>query len=198
VSGAAPSLYAVVLAAGASTRFGSPKQLVRFEGQLLLHRALAAAAEAAAAVTIVLGAHAAEIAAILPPSRASVLVNRDWQEGIASSLRAAVRALPGACDAVLIMLADQPLVVASSLMQLSNTWRSRPRQIIASRYSDVIGVPAIFPRWCFNDLCGLRGDQGARVLISHYADHVQAIPLPEAAVDIDQPEDLLNLSTSKA
>jgi len=191
---ASPCLHAVVLAAGGSSRFGSPKQLVRFQGQLLLHRVLAAAGEVAAAVTLVLGAHAAEIAAIVPSGRATVLVNREWQEGVASSLRAAVRALPGACDGVLILLADQPLVAAASLGPLAGAWRRSPRQIIASRYSSVVGAPAIFPRWCFNNLCDLRGDQGARALISRYSDHVQSMPHPEAAVDIDQPEDLLNLS----
>jgi CTP:molybdopterin cytidylyltransferase MocA len=185
----------VVLAAGGSSRFGSPKQLVRFEGKLLLHRVLAAAGEVAPAVTVVLGAHAAEIAAILPSGRIGVLVNRDWQEGIGSSLRIAVHALPGACDAVMVLLADQPLVAATSLGRLSSTWRRSSRQIIASRYGDVVGVPAIFPRWCFSDLCALRGDQGARALIARYSDHVQAVPHPEAAVDIDHPEDLLSLSS---
>jgi len=192
-SQASACLHAVVLAAGGSTRFGSPKQLVRFQGKLLLHRVLAAAAEVAAPVTLVLGAQAAEIAAIVPSGRATVLVNRDWEEGIASSLRTAVRALPGACDGVLILLADQPLVAAASLSPLAAAWRRSPRQIVASRYSGVVGVPAIFPRWCFTDLCDLRGDQGARALISRYPNHVQALPHPEAAVDIDQPEDLLKL-----
>ena len=189
------SLHAVMLAAGGSSRFGSPKQLTRYDGQPLLNRALSGAAEVASAVTVVLGAHAAEIAAILPPGRASVLVNREWQEGIASSLRTAVRALPGSCDGVLVLLADQPLVAATSLSRLTSAWRRRPRQIIASRYSGVTGVPAIFPRWCFSELCALRGDQGARALIARHLDHVLAVEHPEAAIDIDHPEDLLNLSS---
>lgn len=194
-TGASLNLHAVVLAAGGSSRFGSPKQLVRFQGKLLLHRVLAAAGEVAPVVTVVLGAHAAEIAAILPSGRISVLVNRDWQEGIGSSLRTAAHALHGACDGVMVLLADQPLVAAASLGRLASAWRRSSRQIIASRYGDVVGVPAIFPRWCFSDLCELRGDQGARALISRYSDHVQAVPHPEAAVDIDHPEDLLSLSS---
>ncbi|HTT05116.1 MAG TPA: nucleotidyltransferase family protein [Steroidobacteraceae bacterium] len=190
------NLHTVVLAAGASRRFGSPKQLVRFQGQTLLQRVLASANEiSASGVTLVLGAHAAEIVAALPPGRATILINREWEEGIASSVRAAVRALPGACDAVLILLGDQPLVCAAGLERLVSAARRSPRQVIASRYSGIIGVPAVFPRWCFNDLCELRGDQGARALITRYSDHVVGLAHPEAAVDIDEPEDLLGLSS---
>src|SRR5580658_5242470 len=114
------SLHAIVLAAGASRRFGSPKQLVRFEGQLLVQRAIAAATELAGpAVSVVLGAHAAEIVSNLPPGGAGILINRGWQEGIASSIRLAVSRLPGACDGALIMLADQPLVAGSGLTRLA-------------------------------------------------------------------------------
>ncbi|HTW74823.1 MAG TPA: nucleotidyltransferase family protein [Steroidobacteraceae bacterium] len=189
------SLNCVVLAAGASTRFGSPKQLARFQGQTLLQRVLATAHEVTATtITVVVGAHAADVVEVLPPGRATVLVNREWREGIASSLRAAVRALPGACDGVLIVLADQPLVAAAQLNRLVSVWRRQPKRIVASQYEGTTGVPAIFPRWCFSELCALRGDQGARALILRHADHVTRLALPEAAVDIDQPEDLLNLT----
>ena len=190
------TLHTIVLAAGASSRFGSPKQLIRFEGQPLLQRVLAGATElTGTAVSVVLGAYAAEIASTLPPCSASVIINRDWQEGIASSIRAAVRRLPGACDGVLLLLADQPLVGSHSLNRLAAAWRRQPRCIIASRYGAVTGVPAIFPRWCFPDLAALHGDQGARILLRRYADHVVRLANPEAEVDIDYPEDLLELGS---
>jgi len=189
-------LHAIVLAAGASRRFGSPKQLVCYERQPLIQRVIAGATElAGSAVSVVLGAYATEIAATLPPGSASIIINRDWQEGIASSIRAAVARLPGACDGALFLLADQPLVGSHSLNRLAAAWRRQPRSIIASRYGAVTGVPAIFPRWCFSDLAGLRGDQGARILLRRYADHVVRLANPEAEVDIDYPEDLLNLHT---
>jgi molybdenum cofactor cytidylyltransferase len=189
------TLHALVLAAGASRRFGSPKQLVRFDGQSLLQRAVAHASELlGSAVTVVLGAHAAEIAETLPTGSAGVLINRDWQEGIASSIRIGVQRLPGACDGVMLVLADQPLVGSETLRRLMTAWRRQPRNIIASRYGSVTGVPAIFPRWCFSDLTDLRGDAGARIVIRRYSDHVVRLAHPEAAVDIDYPDDLLNLS----
>ena len=187
-------LHVVVLAAGASRRFGSPKQLVRFEGQPLILRVLSLATElAGSAVSVVLGANAAEIALILPPSAAATVVNRNWEEGLASSIRAAVQRLPGSCDGVLLMLADQPLISSQTLERLAATWRKAPRSIVASVYGNVVGVPAVFPRWSFNDLMALRGDQGARLLINRFADHVVRVDNPEAAVDIDYAEDLLEL-----
>ena len=193
------TLHAVVLAAGASSRFGSPKQLVRLDGHSLLQRAVAHATELlGAAVTVVLGAHAAEIAETMPPGNAGIIINRDWQEGIGSSIRAGVLRLPGACDGVMLLLADQPLVGSETLRRLMTAWRGHTRQIIASRYAGVTGVPAVFPRWCFGDLIALRGDAGARVVIRRYADHVIRLDHPEAAVDIDYPEDLLELSSSGA
>jgi molybdenum cofactor cytidylyltransferase len=187
-------LHVVVLAAGASRRFGSPKQLVRFDGQPLILRALTQATElAASAVSVVLGAHAADITLILPPSAAITVINREWEEGIASSIRAAVQHLPGSCDGVMLMLADQPLVSSPTLERIAATWRKTPRSIVASVYNGVVGVPAIFPRWCFSDLMALRGDQGARLLINRFGDHVVRVDNPEAAVDIDYAEDLLEL-----
>jgi len=192
------ALHTIVLAAGASSRFGSPKQLIRFEGRPLIQRVIAGATELTGpAVSVVLGAYAAEIASTLPPGSASIIINRDWQEGIASSIRAAVARLPGACDGALLLLADQPLVGSHSLNRLAAAWRRQPRSIIASRYGAVTGVPAIFPRWCFADLATLRGDQGARILLRRYADHVVRMANPEAEVDIDYPEDLLALQSDE-
>jgi molybdenum cofactor cytidylyltransferase len=194
-----PSLHVVILAAGGSSRFGSPKQLIRYEGHSLLQRSLHVASEVAGpAVTVVLGAHAADIIATLPTSGLTLIVNRDWAEGIASSIRSGISRLPGACDGALLLLADQPLVQPEGLSRLAAQWRREPRTIVASRYgnaalSGVTGVPAVFPRWCFPDLLALRGDQGARALFHRYAEHVRRIELPEAAVDIDRPEDLLEL-----
>ena len=137
-------LHAIVLAAGASSRFGSPKQLVRVAGRPLLHTAVARAAEVAgAAVIVVLGARAAELAPLLKHSQSSVVVNRDWREGLASSIRTGVARLPASCTAVLLTLVDQAAVTAEDLKRLVNAWRRQPGYIAAARYGTTTGVPAI-------------------------------------------------------
>ena len=191
-------LHAVVLAAGASTRFGSPKQLVRVAGRPLLHSALARAADVAgSAVSVVLGAHAAELTPLLTHSQALIVINRDWREGIASSIRAGVSRLPPSCNAVLLMLADQAAVTAEDLKRLVSAWRRQPDYIVAARYGMTTGVPAIFPRSVFADLAALRGDTGARALLQRNPDRVVRVPMASAAIDIDTPEDLLKIHSKR-
>ncbi|MFL6602323.1 MAG: NTP transferase domain-containing protein [Steroidobacteraceae bacterium] len=187
-------LHAIVLAAGASSRFGSAKQLVRVAGRPLLHAAVARAAEVAGtAVTVVLGARAAELTPLLKHSQSSIIINRDWREGMASSIRAGVARLPPSCTAVLLTLVDQAAVTAEDLKRLVSAWRRQPEYIVAARYGTTTGVPAIFPRSTFPDLQSLRGDTGARALLQRNPDRLVRVPMASAAVDIDTPEDLLKL-----
>ncbi len=195
---AGDGLYAVLLAAGASTRFGSPKQLVRVAGRPLLHAAVTRAAEVTGnALIVVLGAGAAELAPLLRHSPGSVVINHDWREGLASSIRAGVARLPPACTGVLLLLADQAAVTTDDLKRLAGTWRKQPQYIVAALYAGTTGVPAIFPRNMFRELAELRGDTGARALLRRSADRVVRVPMPSAALDIDTPEDLLALQAPK-
>ena len=189
-------LYAVVLAAGASTRFGSPKQLVRVAGRPLLHTAVTRAAEVTGnALIVVLGAGAAELAPLLKHSPGSVVVNHQWREGLSSSIRAGLARLPGSCRAVLLLLADQAAVTADDLRRLAGSWRKQPLCPAAALYAGTVGVPAIFPRSAFRDLAQLHGDEGARALLRRGFDQLVRVPMPSAAIDIDTPEDLLALET---
>jgi molybdenum cofactor cytidylyltransferase len=191
-------LYAIVLAAGASTRFGSAKQLVRVAGRPLLHTAVARAADVVGtAVIVVLGAQAAELAPLLRHAQASVVINREWREGMASSIRAGLARLPSSCAAVLLMLVDQAAVTAEDLQRLASAWRRQPEYIVAARYGTTTGAPAIFPRSTFSDLAALRGDVGARILLQRNPDRIVRVPMAGAAIDIDTPEDLLALGPEK-
>ena len=189
-----PTPHVLVLAAGAARRFGSPKQLARLQGHTLLQRAVAlGTAIAGPAVTVVLGAHAADIAPSLRGHAASVVVNRRWEEGLASSLRTGVAQLPGSCAGVLVLLADQVGVTVFDLRRLVSTWQRQPDSIVAASYGGQAGVPAIFPSHCFPSMLELRGDVGARPLLSRMADRVVRVPMPGAALDVDTPEDLQRL-----
>jgi len=187
-------LHAAILAAGASTRFGSPKQLVRLAGTPVLHQAVANAAFVAGqSITVVLGAGARDIAPALRQSAASVVVNRDWEEGLASSIRVAVQSAPPGTEGLLLLLADQVAVTADDIKRLFVAWRRHPVLIAAALYAGAPGLPAIFPQWAFGDLLQLRGDRDPRLLIRRNVDQLVRIPMQNAAIDLDTPEDLLQL-----
>ena len=191
-----PALHALVLAAGESRRFGSAKQLVRLQGRPLLHLAVSRATEVAGqAVTVVLGARAAELAPLLRHSSAAIVINRDWAEGIASSIRTGLAHVPPSCEGVLILLADQAAVTAEDLRRLIAAWRRQSSCIAAAQYEMTTGVPAVFPRADFAALMALRGDQGARALLRHPSERIVRVPMAAAAIDIDTPEDLLHVES---
>jgi len=134
-----------------------------------------------------------EAAALLKHSPASISVNREWAEGIASSIRDGVAHIPTTSDGVLLMLADQAAVTTEDLRRLAGAWRRNPTAIVAAQYAGTLGVPAIFPRWCFRELNELRGDRGAQSLLQRHTDRVVRLAMPSAELDIDRPEDLLTL-----
>src|SRR5215469_15235587 len=140
-------LHAIVLAAGGSTRFGSAKQLVRIGDRPLLSLVAGRAAEVVGhALLIVLGAHAAELTPLLKHSPGSLVINRDWREGLASSIRAGIARLPPSCAGVMLVLADQACVTAEDLRRLAGAWRRQPLCVAAAAYGATIGAPAIFPQ----------------------------------------------------
>ena len=190
-----PTLYGIVLAAGASSRFGSPKQLVRVNGRPLMHTAVSRTVEVTGHSTlVVLGANAADLAPLLRHSPATIVINREWQDGLASSIRAGVARLPGSCTGVMLVLADQAAVTAEDLRRLAGTWKRQPGFIVGAQYGATLGAPAIFPSSCFRDLSELSGDRGANALFHRNPDRVVRVPMESAALDIDTPEDLLRIT----
>lgn len=174
----------VILAAGASTRLGRPKQLVRINGETLLERSVRLALDAGyERITVVLGAHADEIkrACHLVPS--TILLNEDWNTGLSSSLRCGIRSLT-AVQGALIMTCDMPSVTAQHLNRLTAAG-----ELCASHYSGHNGIPAYIPASLFGAIASLAGDRGAHSLLCD----ATGIELPGGEFDIDTPEDIERL-----
>ena len=180
----------LLLAAGPSRRMGSPKQSLPFMGTTLLrHLTREALASDANGVTVVTGAWADLARQELSELPARVVHNENWEEGMASSLRRGVRGLRPETEAFLLMLCDQPLVNRFALNRLIEAYRSGTHTIVASVYSGITGVPAIYHRSLLPHFLSLTGDQGARYFLRTTSVPVLAMPLPEAAVDLDTPEE---------
>ena len=177
----------VVLAAGESRRMGFAKLLLRHRGRSLLARAVATAAQVCDAVWVVVGAYDRSYRTAAEAAGARVVVNPDWREGLASSLRRGVEALPAEYDAAFILLADQPFVEKGHLQDLLERRRTDGCDLVLSRYQSVLGAPALVHRSLFPQLLTLQGDRGARVL-TRVASSVGEIPL-QASQDVDTPED---------
>ncbi len=178
------NVAAVILAAGASRRLGEPKQLVRLDRETLLERAVRVAVEAGCSpILVVLGAASEQILAQSSLAPAQVVLNPEWEEGMASSVRAGIRALPPQTEAALLLTCDQPTVTAQHLQRLATGALLEP---VASRYAGRHGVPAYLPANTFAELLQLSGDQGARHLLAA----ARAIDLPGGEIDVDTPESL--------
>jgi molybdenum cofactor cytidylyltransferase len=178
---------AIILAAGSSSRLGTPKQLLIFQGETLLARVVRIALDSKFhPVVVVLGAHAEECAYGISGQPVRLIHNTTWQEGIASSIRAGVTNVEKEAEAIVLLLCDQPGISAAHLHALANTGSP----MAASSYAGVNGSPAYFEKRFFFDLVALCGDQGARALLARHADSVAAVPFSEGAADVDTMADL--------
>jgi molybdenum cofactor cytidylyltransferase len=184
------NVYAIILAAGASSRMGSPKQLLEWQNRPLLEHAIVNVCSLLNKRTsVVLGAHSGAIQAAIDLGSVTTIVNPDWQEGMASSIRVGVQALPASAAAVLILLCDQPLINTTHLQSLLEAWQHAPTRIVASQYHHSVGVPALFPVEFFPHLLTLKGDKGAKSILMQFENSLLKIPLPEAELDIDCADD---------
>lgn len=184
---------AVILAAGASTRFGKPKQLAKFRGETLLAHAVSAATSAGCApVVVVAGEHADDLKAALTSEACEFVLNHEWREGIAASIRTGLQHLVTTdhdLEAILFLACDQPLVSADNLRELIRRQETSGKSIVASAYAKTLGIPTLFARVRFPELLTLNGDRGAKELIFAHRDDVAAFDLPAAATDIDTAAD---------
>lgn len=183
-------ISAVLLAAGSSRRFGSPKQLSRLGGLTLIERALDALARSRVDETIVVLGHGAEeLRSRLAGRDIRVVVNKRFAEGLSTSLQAGIGALAEGTDAVLVVLADQPLVTPKMIDSIIERYVKTGSYVVTSASGGVVSPPVIFDRSVFDEIMALKGDIGAKSIILKHADSQRVEVPPGLLVDIDTKED---------
>lgn len=186
----------IVLAAGSSVRFGSPKQLAEFRGKELVQIAIDEADNSSADyVFLVLGKSSSEILEKLLLGRAQVVLNKDFEQGIASSIKCGLSNLPDDSAGVIIMVADQPFLRAQHLNMLIDEFKNRsPGRIIALSFEGEPRNPVFVPSEMFDLLEDLRGDQGAKMLVRKDPKTV-LLEISDSRVffDVDTKDSLLEL-----
>jgi len=184
------AIAAVVLAAGASSRLGRAKQLLEFGGKCLVRHVVdSAAAAACSPIVVVVGAHGGSVLAVLGGLQVHTVENAEWREGMASSLRRGIQDLPEHVGAAIVLLCDQPAVSPALLRGLIATQQRTRKAIVACRWNDVVGPPALFLRERFPALLALSGEAGARSILESAGDRMAVVDFPDGDFDVDTPED---------
>lgn len=179
----------IILAAGSSNRLGYPKQLVEFNGDPLLQHIIDVAESLEFDTNIlVLGAKAEEIENKIDRKNFEVVFNENWEEGMGTSIRKGINEAlkPGnELEYIVILLADQPFVTKEKIQELTRVQMDTNKQATFSEYAGDVGVPAIFSREIFSDLKFLKGDQGAKKLISNKSFHYGTVKFEDGNFDVD-------------
>jgi len=182
----------VLLAAGQATRYGRPKLLERFRGESLLRRAAQAFSEAGCSPLVVVLPRSLDLRGELDGIPALLTENPHPERGMARSIALGLEALSEQTRAVVIGVADQPLLDAVAVRTLIQAFR--PGRIVAPRYGAVAGNPRVYDRRFFGELRRLSGDRGAQVLALRHPDAVDEVPLPARyGLDIDTTQDWAGL-----
>jgi molybdenum cofactor cytidylyltransferase len=190
------SIAIIILAAGASTRMGKPKQLLEYNGRSLIQHAVeVATASGCHPIIVILGANAERIKPEIATLSVETIENLFWQQGMSTSIRKGIETLNknnSKAEAAILMLCDQPFVSPDLIEQLIKVYRTTCAPIVASEYDRILGVPALFDRTLFSQLTTLSNDVGARQIIKKYSQQVAKVSFPEGIIDIDTPQDYSN------
>ncbi|MEQ9125976.1 MAG: nucleotidyltransferase family protein, partial [Alphaproteobacteria bacterium] len=186
---APPNVHAVLLAAGRSSRMGGPnKLLASFDDTPLVRRsAERALASRADGLTVILGHQAERVAAALAGLAVETRQNPDFAQGLSTSLKAGLHAVPETADGALVLLADMPEIGTAALDALIDAFeRSGGRAVVRATHNGKRGNPVILPRAVFVAVDGLAGDTGARHLVESGLAEVIDVEIGAAAsIDVD-------------
>lgn len=191
------NLAVLVLAAGASSRMQTPKQLLQIGDKTLLELVLAKAVTSFP-VFCVLGANANLIQEQIINENVQFIINKNYKDGLSSSIVIGIEYLKKThptIDGVLILLADQPAIETEYLKQLVDLFSQNKKTIIASKYPKNFGVPAIFPNSFFDELCQLKGDSGAKDFLQSHRNNIIFSEFTSNLIDLDTKDDYEKYTT---
>ena len=193
------SKYAIILlAAGSSSRFGSPKQLAQNNGQSFIAHAISQALKVTKEMVVVLGANHDVIKKEIEKFSTYIAMNEKWEEGMSSSIRKGMEILlkyETCLNAIIIAVCDQPFLSSDVMNLLIEKYESGGKPIIASAYNNALGTPVLFDKTFFATLMELQGQAGAKKIIAQNKDVVDTVTFPLGGVDIDTKEDFEKLKT---
>lgn len=182
----------ILLAAGESSRLGTPKQLLMYKGKNLLQHTIDLTQAMDMDTVLVLGAYIGQILNQVNTYDMNVVQNIDWREGLASSVRCGLKhvlSLNPETEAVILILCDQPLLTAETLHQVLEKFHTSGNPIIHCDYGDASGPPALFHKSMFPYLLQLQGHDGAKKLVKQFPEKVALVDFPDGKWDIDTAED---------
>jgi len=183
---------AIVLAAGGSRRFGSPKQLLPWKGKALLEHVLDRVLDSSVdQVVVVLGHEREAIGALVRDRGVVTVINEDWERGQSGSIRAGLHALRETCDACLFVLADQPHVTPELIDSIVARYRRTLAPIVFPVHRGRRGNPVLFARTLFPELLEMQADQGGRQVMERHENEVETVEVhdPTLFLDIDTVDD---------
>lgn len=187
------STAAVVLAAGGSTRFGSPKPLAPWRGKSFIEHVVdVALASQAAPVIVVLGAEAKQCRSRLQGKPVTIVVNQRWAEGQSTSMQAGLAALPPTVSSVLFLLVDLPGVTPAVIDALIERYRLTHAPVIWPEFDGQRGNPVLFDRSLFAELNRISGDTGGKPVVLAHIDQAERVIVTNQGVvqDYDYPDQL--------
>lgn len=185
------AIFGVVLAAGESRRFGRPKQLAQFNGAPMVQAVAGVARRSFGTHSVLVAGHEArDVAEAAAGACEFLLVNERYRDGIGTSIAQAASALAPVADAMVLLLADQPLVDVAHVRLLVAGWSGRPRHALVTDYGDGRGPPVLIPRGLFGELQALDGDRGAHALLGKPGVELDRLAFAPAGFDVDTPTDL--------
>ena len=186
----------VILAAGQSKRLGRPKQLLTYEGKNLLQKVVDLSSNLQLKrKVLVLGAFEEQITKAIHTHDVELIVNKNWLEGMSSSIQVGVQELTkdDAIENILFLLSDQPFLTDEILEKLISMHIISQSPITACQYKDQVGVPVIFSKPFFSELMTLSGEQGAKKIVKRHLDQVQVVDFEKGYFDIDTEENYKKL-----